>query len=38
MLFASLSASAEFVAGFSCNGNDVWKDKNSKSLKELEQQ
>ena len=37
ILFGSPSGAAGFVAGNSASGNDKWKDKNGKSLKELEQ-
>lgn len=36
LLFSSSSAAADFVLGYSVSGPKTWKDKNGKSLKEIE--
>lgn len=36
LLFSSSSAAADFVLGYSASGPKTWKDKNGKSLKEIE--
>ena len=36
LLFSSSSAAAGFVLGYSVSGPRTWKDKNGKSLKEIE--
>ena len=36
LLFSSSSAAADFVLGYSVSGPGTWKDKNGKTLKEIE--
>ena len=36
ILFSSSSAAADFVTGYSISGPMNWKDKNGRSLKEIE--
>lgn len=36
LLFSSSSAAAEFILGYSVSGPKIWKNKDGKSLKEIE--